>query len=119
MPKIILKTGEGDNSQVVSLDAIQGSIGAVPFKCWDKNGSKAFRQRILKRNASSAAFYVLGPSVKGLVDRLERGGRHSARNKRKMAAGGQKGGEKKAWNKYSHQWNIRQGGGGRSKWDRG
>lgn len=95
MPKIILKTGE-------SLPAIQGSIGVVPFKCWDKNGSEAFKARILEHNASNAAFYVMGP-VKGLISSPGRGGRHSARSKRGMSIAGRKG-----WKKYYSKVNVPQ-----------
>ncbi len=105
MPKIILKT---DNGRIVFSRAVHGQIGLVPFKCWDVKGSEAFRARILKRNASAASYYVLGPVVKGLISRLERGGKHSARNKARMTEGGRKGGEKKGWRKYYSQVNVPQ-----------
>jgi len=105
MPTIKLKMGD---SQIVSLDAVHGKIGAVPFKCWDKDGSEAFRAKILKRNASNASYYVLGPVVKGLIGRLERGGKHGAKTRRRMTEGGRKGGEKKGWRKYYSQVNIPQ-----------
>ena len=96
MPKIILQTGE-------TLDAVQGSIGLVPFKCWDVNGSEGLKARILKRNASSAAYYVLGSAVKGLIERAERGSKHSARNRRHMAKG-----ERAGWKKYYSKINVSQ-----------
>ena len=105
MPKIILKTGD---SQIVSLDAVQGSIGAVPFKCWDVKGSEALRTRILERNTSNSAYYVLGPSVKGLMDgvhkRYKIGGKHSAKTRKGIALAA----SKKGWRKYYDKPNVKQ-----------
>ena len=114
MPKIILKTG---NSQLVSLDAVQGSIGDVSFKCWDVKGSEALRTRILERNASNASYYVLGPVVRGLINKLERGGKHSVRTKRKISMADR---GKKGWRKYYGKPNVKQrfSGAGRKRKDR-
>ncbi len=85
MPKIILKTGE-------SLSAVQGFINQVPFKCWDKNGSEAFRARILERNTSNAAYSVLGPMIKGLGGLLKKGGKKGAKTRKLQARGGRRRG---------------------------
>jgi len=69
-----------------SLNAIQGHIGLVPFKVWDKDGSRAALDKIMARTDAKRPYFVAGPkNLKGLMTKEERGGWHSALTRRKIA----------------------------------
>lgn len=79
-----------------SLNAIQGRIGLVPFKVWDKDGSRAALDKIMARTDAKRSYFVAGPkNLKGLMTKEERGwgahsaglrgGWHSALTRRKIA----------------------------------
>jgi len=71
-------------SSEVLENAETGFIGIVPFKCWSRHGSESFLETILKRNASNAAYHILGPGIER-NSRLERGIKHSAKTRRRIA----------------------------------
>jgi len=71
-------------SSEVLENAEQGFIGLIPFKCWSRDGSESFLKTILEHNASPAAYHNLGPGTER-NSRLEKGTKHSAKTRRRIA----------------------------------
>ena len=77
MPIIRLKSGE-------LVGAKTGTLGTVPFKCWDKNGTDKLLKRIQARVDEKSQYFVCGP-VKGLINTSVIGGIHSAKTRAKIS----------------------------------
>lgn len=100
MTRIKLQSGE------VFAGAVQGFTGNVPCKIWSAHGnSLALLEKILKRNASKSAAFVAGPYIMGLNERLERGGRHSPKTKRRIAEASRR---QRGRGKQDRQYNVPQ-----------
>ena len=98
MPIIRLKTGE-------LVGAKTGTLGIVPFKCWDKHGTDKLLKRIQARVDEKRQYFVCGP-VKGLINASMIGGKHSAKTRAKI--GNALRGRKKADAKNENAVNVPQ-----------